>query len=424
MNQPQTLAQKLIAKAAGVSHVKVGEVVTCDVDLAMFHDSSGPRRLKPMLDELGAQLWDPNKVVLVLDHYVPAKDADAERIVQITRDTARTWRLPHVIDSEGICHVVLPERGHLKPGMFCVGGDSHSPTGGAFGAYMFGIGATEMLGVVVTGKIWVQVPRTLRMHWQGKLSAGVSAKDMMLHMIGKFGMNGGQYQAIEFAGAAVQALSMQERMTLSNMSAELGAQAGLIAADDVTRAYLQSVGVSEAHLKDVTRWQSDEGAACESYFFDASALSPQVAAPHSPANTQAVGAFHDTTIDMAYIGACTGAKLEDLRAAAQVLKGHKVSQGVQLMVAPASARDQAQAETEGVMQILRDAGAQVLPNTCGACAGYGATFAENTTVISSTARNFKGRMGPSSVQVYLASPWTVAASALRGRISDVREMLS
>ncbi|MEY4318161.1 MAG: hypothetical protein RI902_1969 [Pseudomonadota bacterium] len=423
MNQPQTLAQKLIAKAAGVSHVKVGEVVTCDVDLAMFHDSSGPRRLKPMLDELGAQLWDPNKVVLVLDHYVPAKDADAERIVQITRDTARTWRLPHVIDSEGICHVVLPERGHLKPGMFCVGGDSHSPTGGAFGAYMFGIGATEMLGVVVTGKIWVQVPRTLRMHWQGKLSAGVSAKDMMLHMIGKFGMNGGQYQAIEFAGAAVQALSMQERMTLSNMSAELGAQAGLIAADDVTRAYLQSVGVSEAQLKDVTRWQSDEGAACESYFFDASALSPQVAAPHSPANTQAVGAFHDTTIDMAYIGACTGAKLEDLRAAAQVLKGHKVREGVQLMVAPASARDQAQAEKEGVMQILRDAGAQVLPNTCGACAGYGATFAENTTVISSTARNFKGRMGPSSVQVYLASPWTVAASALRGRISDVREML-
>lgn len=423
MNTPQTLAQKLIAKAAGVSHVKVGEVVTCDVDLAMFHDSSGPRRLKPMLDELGAHLWDPNKVVLVLDHYVPAKDADAERIVQITRDTARTWRLPHVIDSEGICHVVLPERGHLKPGMFCVGGDSHSPTGGAFGAYMFGIGATEMLGVVVTGKIWVQVPRTLRMHWQGKLKTGVSAKDMMLHMIGKFGMNGGQYQAIEFAGAAVQALSMQERMTLSNMSAELGAQAGLIAADDVTRAYLQSVGVSEAQLKDVTRWQSDEGAACESYFFDASALSPQVAAPHSPANTQAVGAFHDTTIDMAYIGACTGAKLEDLRAAAQVLKGHKVCEGVQLMVAPASARDQVQAEKEGVMQILRDAGAQVLPNTCGACAGYGATFAENTTVISSTARNFKGRMGPSSVQVYLASPWTVAASALRGRISDVREML-
>lgn len=423
MTAPQTMAQKLIAKAAGLTHVNVGDVVTCDVDLAMFHDSSGPRRLKPMLDELGAKLWDPNKVVLVLDHYVPAADPDAQRIVQITRDTARTWGLPNVIDSEGICHVVLPERGHLKPGMFCVGGDSHSPTGGAFGAYMFGIGATEMLGVVVTGKIWVQVPRTLRMQWNGQLQPGVSAKDMMLHMIGKFGMNGGQYQAIEFAGPAVVALSMQERMTLSNMSAELGAQAGLIAADEVTAGYLQHVGVPAAALDGLTRWQSDEGAACEAYFFDGSALSPQVAAPHSPANTQAVGAFQDVAIDMAYIGACTGAKLADLRAAAQVLKGHKVSPGVQLMVAPASARDQAQAEVEGVMQILRDAGAQVLPNTCGACAGYGATFAENTTVISSTARNFKGRMGPASVQVYLASPWTVAASALRGRVSDVREML-
>ncbi len=199
--RPQTLAQKLIARAAGRSHVAVGDVVTCNVDLAMFHDSSGPRRLKPMLDELGAEIWDKNKVVLVLDHYVPAQDVDAQQIVQIARDTAKQWKLPHVIDSEGICHVVLPERGHLKPGMFCVGGDSHSPTGGAFGCYMFGIGATEMLGVCVTGQIWVQVPRTLRMYWSGRLQAGVSAKDMMLHMVGRFGMNGGQYQAVEFAGS-------------------------------------------------------------------------------------------------------------------------------------------------------------------------------------------------------------------------------
>jgi 3-isopropylmalate/(R)-2-methylmalate dehydratase large subunit len=423
MTPPQTLAQKLIAKAAGLAQVQVGDVVTCDVDLAMFHDSSGPRRLKPMLDELGAQLWDPSKVVLVLDHYVPALSDEAKKIVHITRDTAARWQLPHVIDSEGICHVVLPERGYLKPGMLCVGGDSHSPTGGAFGAYMFGIGATEMLGVVVTGKIWVQVPRTLRMHWQGQLTPGVSAKDMMLHMIGRLGMNGGQYQAIEFAGPAVKALGMQERMTLSNMSAELGAQVGLIAADQVTTDYLRGVGVADEHLHEVESWQTDEGAVCETTDFDANALSPQVAAPHSPANTRPVDEYHNTPIDIAYIGACTGAKLEDLRAAATVLKGSRVDARVQLMVAPASARDQAQAEREGVMQILRDAGAQVLPNTCGACAGYGGTFAANKTVISSTARNFKARMGPASVQVYLASPWTVAASAMRGRISDVREML-
>ena len=419
----QTLAQKLIARAAGLTNVAVGEVVTCQVDLAMFHDSSGPRRLKPMLDDLGAKIWDPSKVVLVLDHYVPAQDADAQRIVQITRDTAREWRLPNVIDSEGICHVVLPERGHLRPGLLCVGGDSHSPTGGAFGAYMFGIGATEMLGVVVTGEIWVQVPRTLRMLWTGRLAAGVCAKDMMLYMVARFGMNGGQYQAVEFAGDAVMALGMQERMTLSNMSAEMGAQAGLIAADDTTCAYLRSVGVPEEALQHAHDWHTDAGADCEDFAFDANTLSPQVAAPHSPANTRSVTDYANTPFDVAYIGACTGAKLEDLRAAAQVLRGQHVAAGMRLLVAPASARDQAQAEREGVMQVLRDAGAQVLPNTCGACAGYGGTFEEGARVISSTARNFKGRMGPASVQVYLASPWTVAASALRGRISDVREML-
>lgn len=421
---PQTLAQKLIARAAGRSQVSVGEVVTCDVDLAMFHDSSGPRRLKPMLDELGASIWDTNKVVLVLDHYVPAQDPDAQKIVRFTRDTARQWKLPNVIDSEGICHVVLPERGHLQPGMFCVGGDSHSPTGGAFGCYMFGIGATEMLGVCVTGQIWVQVPRTLRMLWQGRLQAGVSAKDMMLHMIAGLGMNGGQYQAVEFAGSAVQALSMAERMTLSNMSAELGAQAGLIAADDTTLDWLRSVGVPAEKLAGAEQWFTDEDAAFEQHTFDASLLSPQVAAPHSPANTRDVAEFAEVKPDIAYIGACTGAKLEDLRAAASVLQGRRVAAGVQLLVAPASAREQSQAEKEGVMQVLLDAGATLLPNSCGACAGYGATFPEGATVISSTARNFKGRMGPASVNVYLASPYTVAASALRGHISDAREILA
>jgi len=423
MAAAQTLAQKLIARAAGRDHVAVGEVVTCDVDLAMFHDSSGPRRLKPMLDELHAEIWDKNKVVLVIDHYVPEQDDDARRIVQMARDTARTWRLPNVIDSQGICHVVLPERGHLRPGMFCVGGDSHSPTGGAFGTYMFGIGATEMLGVVVTGQIWVQVPRTIRLEWQGQLAAGVCAKDMMLHMIGRLGMNGGQYQALEFCGDAVRALSMQERMTLSNMSAEMGAQVGLIAADDTTCQYLRQAGVAEAALQDAQRWRSDDGAEAETLTFDASTLSPQVAAPHSPANTQAVSAYAAVRPTVAYIGACTGAKLEDLRAAATVLRQRRVADGVRLLVAPASARDQAQAEREGWMQTLRDAGAEVLPNTCGACAGYGAVFEEGATVISSTARNFKGRMGPSSVQVYLGSPWTVAASALTGRITDAREVL-
>jgi 3-isopropylmalate/(R)-2-methylmalate dehydratase large subunit len=435
MTVQMTLAQKLVARAAGRSEVVPGEIVTCRVDLAMFHDSSGPRRLAPMLERLGAAIWDPSRVVLVMDHYVPEQDDESRRIVRIARDWASEQRLPHVYDSQGICHVVVPQHGHIRPGMFCVGGDSHSPTGGAFGAYMFGIGSTEMLGVMVTGEIWLQVPRTIRMQWDGRLAAGVCAKDVMLHLIARFGMNGGEYQAVEFCGEAVRALGMNERMTLCNMSAELGAQTGLVAPDEVTLEWLSHckpnrpeapMGTGPAAMEsiaDMARWQTDEGAGCTTHRFDAATLAPQVAAPHSPANTQAVGQHAGTPIQVAYIGACTGAKLDDLRAAAHVLRGHKVARGVRLMVAPASLRDQDEATAEGVMAVLHDAGAELLPTACGACAGYGNVLEGDPTVISSTARNFRGRMGSPGAQVYLGSPYTVAASALRGVITDPREVM-
>lgn len=417
----QTLAQKLVARACGRARVVPGEVVTCRVDLAMFHDSSGPRRLKPMLDALGASIWDKNKVVLVIDHYVPEADDEARRIVRIARDWAAEQRLPHVHDSQGICHVVVPQAGHLRPGMFCVGGDSHSPTGGAFGAYMFGIGATEMLGVVTTGEIWLQVPHTIFMRWSGRLAQGVTAKDMMLATIGRFGMNGGRYQAVEFCGEAVRALPMPERMTLCNMSAELGAQTGLVAPDETTRAWLQE---HDARDVDVTPWFSDRDAPGHQHLFDAATLAPQVALPHSPANARPVHDLEPTRVDVAYIGACTGAKLDDLRAAARVLAGRRVASHVKLLVAPASVRDAQDAEAEGIVQLLREAGAQMLPSSCGACAGYGAAIGEGSTVISSTARNFKGRMGAATARVYLGSPYTVAASALLGRIADARELVA
>ena len=422
----QTLAQKLIAKASGREHVSPGEIVNCQVDLAMFHDSSGPRRLKPMLEELGAQIWDKSKVVLVMDHYVPEQDDDSRRIVRIARDWARDQALPHVYDSIGICHVVLPQKGHLRPGMFCVGGDSHSPTGGAFGAYMFGIGSTEMLGVVVTGEIWVRVPRSLRMWWDGHLPPGVTAKDMVLHMVGRFGMNGGDYQAVEFCGPAVQALSMQERMTLSNMSAEMGSQVGLIAPDETTRQWLLGTGVPPQAIN-MEGLFTDEGvdeSLASTYRFDAATLAPQVAAPHSPANTKPVGEFSQVSVQAAYIGACTGAKLDDLRAAASVLRGQRVAPGLRLMVAPASLQDQEAARAEGVLGALLDAGAELLPTACGACSGYGGSIPDGANVIATTARNFKGRMGSATAQVYLASPYTVAASALRGFITDPREVLA
>jgi len=421
MNAPATLAQKLVARAAGRGHVLPGEVVTCRVDLAMFHDSSGPRRLQPMLAELGAQIWDKSKVVLVIDHYVPEADDESRRIVRIARDWAAEQRLPHVYDSQGICHVVVPQHGHLRPGMFCVGGDSHSPTGGAFGAYMFGIGATEMLGVVTSGEIWLQVPESIFMHWNGRLTDGVSAKDMMLAMLGRHGMNGGAYQAVEFCGTAVRALAMQERMTLANMSAELGAQAGLVAPDETTRTWLAAHGAPEV---DIAPWHSDDDAPGARHVFDADALAPQIALPHSPANVRGVDELAPTRIDIAYLGACTGAKLDDLRAAARVLAGRRIASHVHLLVAPASVRDAAQAESEGVMRTLVDAGATLLPSACGACAGYGSSIPEGSTVVSSTARNFKGRMGAATAQVYLGSPYTVAASAVRGSIGDAREMLA
>ena len=253
---PQTLAQKLVARAAGRTEVTVGEIVVCRIDVAMFHDSSGPRRLKPMLEQLGATIWDRSRVVLITDHYVPEKDEEARQILRMTREWASAMALPHFYDNMGICHIVLPEQGHLRPGLFCVGGDSHSTTGGAFGAYMFGVGATEMLGAVTTGEIWVQVPPTLEMRWNGRLAPGVSAKDMMLHMIGRFGMNGGNYGAVEFSGEAVRALGMQERMTLSNMSAELGAQVGLVAPDDTTAIWLRDIG---ARAAEPGEWFTDPG---------------------------------------------------------------------------------------------------------------------------------------------------------------------
>jgi 3-isopropylmalate/(R)-2-methylmalate dehydratase large subunit len=279
-----------------------------------------------------------------------------------------------------------------------------------------------MLGVVTTGEIWLKVPQTVFMHWIGRLADGVSAKDMMLAMIGRFGMNGGQYQAVEFCGEAVAALSMAERMTLCNMSAELGAQVGLVAPDATTQAWLREAGV-EVSDDEVAGWHGDEHAPGVRHAFDASTLAPQVALPHSPANVRGVDDLEPTKIDVAYIGACTGAKLDDLRAAASVLRGRRVARGVQLLVAPASVRDREASEREGVLQVLLDAGATLLPSACGACAGYGGAIPEGSTVISSTARNFKGRMGADSARVYLGSPYTVAASAVHGRIADPRELL-
>jgi 3-isopropylmalate/(R)-2-methylmalate dehydratase large subunit len=419
----QTIAEKIIAKAAGKSSVTAGEIVTCSVDLAMIHDSGGPRRVKPAMEKLGVGVWDPDKIVLVSDHFAPCTDAESANILKLTREWAAENNIKNFYDQQGICHVVTPERGHLSPGMFAVGGDSHSPTGGAFGCYMFGIGATDMLGVLVTGETWIKVPETIRINWSGQLGIGLAAKDMALKMCATLGMDGGGYQAVQYSGETIRNLDMLERMTLCNMAAELGAQTGIIEPDDVTAAYVEAAGGTPG---DWQRFQSDaEAAYAVTHEFDANSLEPQVAAPHSPANAAAVGDVDKTEIDQFYIGACTGAKLGDLKMAAAILDGKKVASGKRLTIAPASSQILSHATKQGIIEILLDAGASLLPPGCGACAGYGVgVLAEDEICLASTARNFQGRMGASSSKVYLASPYTVAASAITGYISDPREVLA
>ncbi|MBM3599554.1 MAG: 3-isopropylmalate dehydratase large subunit [Alphaproteobacteria bacterium] len=419
----RTLAEKIIARAAGRDFVQPGQIVTCRVDLAMVHDSSGPRRHKAMLEQLGAKPWDVSRIVVVTDHYVPAFDAESAAILDLTRRWVRDEGVANFYDMEGICHVILPERGHLRPGMFAVGGDSHSPTAGAWGCFMFGIGATEMCGVLVTGEIWLKVPPTHLVRWNGRLGEGVAAKDIMLALCRDVGLGTVKYGVVEYTGSAVAASSMAERMVLTNMSAELGAQTGIIAPDRVTVEALAAAGVS---VPEAASWQGDADAIyAKVWEFDASALVPQVAAPHSPANAAPVGDHRGVKIDQCYIGACTGAKLDDLRMAASILRGRKVARGTRLLVAPASQRITAAAAADGTLAALAEAGAILMPSGCGACAGYGAgVLAEREVCLSSTARNFKGRMGHSDSLVYLGSAYTVAASAVTGRITDPRPMLA
>lgn len=419
-----TLVEKIIARACGRALVSPGEIVTCKVDLAMFHDSSGPRRVGPHLRALGAKVWDPAKVVVAADHYTPAFDLESAAIQKITRDWVRENAIGAFYDMQGICHIVLAEGGHLKPGMFCVGGDSHSTTGGAFGCYMAGFGATEMTGVMVTGEIWTRVPETIRVDLTGALADGVAAKDVMLVLCARLGAQNA-FKVVEFGGEGVAALPMHERLVLTNMTAELGAETGVIAPDAVTLAAIRAGG-GEVDDEAIELWRSDPGATFEAcHAFDAAELAPQVAAPNAPGNSGPVERVAGRRIDQAYIGACTGAKLTDLHMVAAVLRGRRVARDVRLLVAPSSAATMREAAADGTLAVITEAGAILLPTGCGACAGLGAgVLAAGEVCISSTNRNFRGRMGHPDSEVYLASPYTVASSAVEGAISDPRPFLA
>lgn len=419
----RTLAQKIIARASGRSQVLPGEVVTCRADLVLLLDSGGPRRIWPRLRELGVGLHDAGRIVLVNDHFVPAVDAGSAAVLRLTRDFAREFGIHRFFDMQGIGHVLLLERGLVQPGMFICGGDSHTSNAGAGAAYAMGLGAIEMTGVAVTGEIWVPVPETIRVDCSGRFARGVVAKDIMLQLCRELGMDNA-FRAIEYGGTAVAAMPLAERAVLCNMAAELGAETGLVEADATTLAALQAAG--QQPVDDALAWRSDVDARyLEVHALDVAALAPQVAAPHSPANSAPVTQFAGTAIDQAYIGSCMGAKLGDLHCVAEVLRGRQVAAGVRLLVAPASQRIWAAAAADGTLATLTAAGATLLPSGCGACAALGAgVLGEDEVCISSTNRNFRGRMGASSAQVYLGSPYTVAASAVAGRIADPREFLA
>lgn len=424
MGRGSTLVEKIIARAAGVDRVAPGQLVTAQVDLAFAHDSSGPRRWAPMLRELGVGLWDPQKVAIVSDHYVPAVDAESARILKLAREFAAEHQVGAFFDMVGICHLVLPEHGLIRPGAFVAGGDSHSPTAGAFGAYAAGYGATDMAAIVATGETWLAVPETIRVEWSGRFGAGVAAKDIMLFLCRELGMDNA-FKAIEYGGDTVEGLSMAERMVLCNMAAELGCEAGVVAPDRTTFAYLRAAGRPVEDEAAALALASDRDAAYAAvHRFDAATLQPQIAAPHDPSRTQDVTEHAGIKVDQCYIGACVGAKIEDLRMAAAVLKGRKVSPDTRLLIAPASQKTTTAATQDGTLQTLMEAGAVLLPSGCGACAGYGAgVLADGEVCISSTNRNFKGRMGSKEAQVYLGSPYSVAAAAVAGRIADPRQFL-
>lgn len=423
MARPQTLVQKIVARAAGVPEVRCGELLTCRVDLALLLDSGGPRRIWPRLRELGVGVWDPDKIVLMTDHFVPAVDAQSAAILKLTREFAEHFGIGKFFDMQGIGHIVLAEQGLLQPGMFAVGGDSHSTNGGAFGCYMAGFGAIEMTGVTVTGEIWMQVPETIRVDWHGSFGRGVAAKDISLRLCRELGMDNA-FRAVEFGGDTVRNMGMSERMVLTNMAAELGAETGLVEPDDVTLEALRAAGREPA--ADALSWRSDaEAEYLARHEFDAAELTPQVAAPHRPSNGGPADDYENVVIDQAYIGACVGAKHSDLQMVAEVLRGRKVARSTRLLVAPSSKRVMAEAAADGTLATILEAGATLLPTGCGACAALGAgVLAENEVCISSTNRNFQGRMGANSAEVYLGSPYTVAASAVMGRVADPREFLS
>ena len=418
-SMPMTIAEKILARASGKSSVKPGEYITAKIDKFMCHEALAAVYLNLAVAGI-TSIPHPEKVYVILDHYVPAPTQRAASIHQFVRSAVEKLGITHYYgERAGIAHQVMMEKGHVMPGDLIVGTDSHTCTYGALGAAAAGIGISEMTYAMATGELWFRIPETIRFILSGEMKHRVTSKDVILKIAGDYTSEVAQYKSVEFSGPAAGAMSIDSRMTVSNMSVEIGAKFGMFEFDDKAAAYLQPFPAGN------TRGiAADENALYENvYEIDVSRVEPQVAMPHSVDNVRPVSQVNDVTIDQAVLGSCTNGRLEDLELAASILKGKRVHDRVRMLIIPASWHIYQMAIDNGTLSTLIGAGCIVLNPGCGPCFGaYGGLLADGERCISSTNRNFKGRMGSGRAEVYLASPATVAASAVKGRITDPREI--
>ncbi|WP_209124259.1 3-isopropylmalate dehydratase large subunit [Alkalihalobacillus sp. BA299] len=403
----QTIIEKIIS-AHSNKLVYKNEITIIDVDGVMATDTTAPLTIKAFAEMGGKKVWDSKKMTLIIDHASPAPNERISNLHDLMRKFAKEQNIKLYDVGEGICHQLIIENEHVKPGQLFLGADSHTCTYGAIGAFSTGVGSTDLAGVMLTGKTWVKVPETIKIELKGKLKSSVTAKDLILYLVGKLGIEGATYKAIEFTGEALEELSLDSRMTISNMAIEMGAKAGLVNTKGLTLPY------EFEHIE-----ADDDAIYCEIHEIDASNIEPVVSIPHSPDHVKPLKDVLGEPIQMAFIGSCTNGRLEDLHSAASILKGKKIHPDVRLIIAPASRKVFLDALKDGTLETLTSAGASFITSGCGPCVGtHQGVPGNGENVISSTNRNFQGRMGNRNSNVYLGSPATVAASALYGKITD------
>jgi 3-isopropylmalate/(R)-2-methylmalate dehydratase large subunit len=417
-----TITEKILAAHAGLEEVEPGQIINAQVDVALGNDITAPLAIQAFREAGATKVFDKDKVILVPDHFTPNKDIQSAEQCRLMREFAREQGLAHYLEvgRMGIEHALLPEQGLVGPGDLVIGADSHTCTYGALGSFATGVGSTDLAAAMATGELWLKVPETIQFIYDGRRQPWVGGKDLILYTIGDIGVDGALYQAMEFTGEAIAALEMAGRFTMANMAIEAGGKNGIFPPDEITLEYIQG-----RVTREYTLYQSDNNACYTAVKeYDVSRIEPQVACPPSPAHVQGVRALDGTAIDQAVIGSCTNGRLADLRLAAEVIRGKKVAPYVRLIVIPATQEIYLQALREGLLEVFVEAGGAVSTPTCGPClGGHMGVLGAGEVAIATTNRNFVGRMGHPTSQVYLANPAVAAASAIKGKIVHPEEVI-